>query len=122
MGHFYDDVSEYNPTTRIGYFPSCPRPLLQNEAECKAIDKKMILYFLDCEQSLFFFRFSKGSARARERSAAKPRDVRNENVSPCLSPLAPSVTRVVICVSRAFCSTDQEKRETARSLFILTQI
>ena len=26
------------------------------------------------------------------------------------------VSRVVICVSRAFCSTDQEKRETARSL------
>ena len=34
----------------------------------------------------------------------------------CLARLAPSVTRVVICVSRAFCSTDQEKRETARSL------
>ena len=34
----------------------------------------------------------------------------------CLSRLAPSVTRVVICVSRAFCWTDQEKRETARSL------
>ena len=34
----------------------------------------------------------------------------------CLSRHAPSVTRVVICVSRAFCSTDQEKRETARSL------
>ena len=32
--------------------------------------------------------------------------------------LAPSVTRVVICVSRAFCSTDQEKREIARSLHI----
>ena len=45
IGDFYDDVSEYNyPTTRIGYFPSCPKPLLQNEAECKAIDKKMILY------------------------------------------------------------------------------
>ena len=27
-----------------------------------------------------------------------------------------SVTRVVLRVSRAFCSTDQEKRETARSL------
>ena len=27
-----------------------------------------------------------------------------------------SKTRVVICVPRAFCSTDQEKRETARSL------
>ena len=53
----------------------------------------------DCEQSLFFFRFSKGSARARERWAAKW-DARNEGV----------------CVSRAFCSTDQEKRETARSL------
>ena len=34
----------------------------------------------------------------------------------CLSRLAPSVTRVVICVSRAFCSTDKEKRETARTL------
>ena len=32
---------------------------------------------------------------------------------PCL---APSVTRVVICDSRAFCSTDYEKREAARSL------
>ena len=52
---------------------------------------------LDCEQPLFFFRFSELSAPARER-------------------LAPSVTRVVICVSRAFCSTDKEKRETARSL------
>ena len=34
----------------------------------------------------------------------------------CLSRLAPSVTRVVICVYRAFRSTEQEKRETARSL------
>ena len=45
---------------------------------------------LDCEQSLFFFRFSEGSERARA----------------CLSRLAPSVTRVVIFVSRAFCSKD----------------
>ena len=37
---------------------------------------------LDCEQSLFFFRFSKGSARARECWAAKPRDARNEGGSP----------------------------------------
>ena len=34
----------------------------------------------------------------------------------CLSSLAPSVRRAVICVSRAFCSTDNENRETARSL------
>ena len=32
----------------------------------------------DCGQSLFFFRFSMGSVRARERWVAKPRDARNE--------------------------------------------
>ena len=37
----------------------------------------------------------------------------------CLSRLVPSVSHVVICVSRAFCSTDKEKRETARSLAAL---
>ena len=51
---------------------------------------------IDHEQSLFFFRFSEGSARARS----------------CLFHLAPSATRVVIYVSRAFYSTDQEKRQT----------
>ena len=69
---------------------------------------------LDREQSLFFFRFSKGSARARERWAARPRDARNEGGSHLMF----LVTRVVICVSRAFFLTDQEKRETARSLHI----
>ena len=49
-----------------------------------------VILALDCEQSLFYFRFSKGSAGARERWAAKPRD----------TSLAPLVTRVVICVSR----------------------
>ena len=71
---------------------------------------------LDCEQSLFFFRFIEGGAR--ERRGAKPREARNERGSPRRrSNLAPLVTRVVICVSRKFCSTDQEKRETARSLY-----
>ena len=51
-------------------------------------------------------------ARARKPWAAKPRDARNEGGSPGLSCLAPSVTRV----SRAFCSTDQEKKDTARGL------
>ena len=69
---------------------------------------------LDCEQSLLFFRFSKGSARARERCS--PRREKRDSLFSCLSRLAPSVTRVVICVSRAFFSTNQEKRETARSL------
>ena len=67
--------------------------------------------WVDCEQSLFFFRFSKGSAHARALSGEAAR--REKRGRPRL---APSVTRVVICVSREFCSTDQEKRETARSL------
>ena len=33
---------------------------------------------VDCEQSLFFFRFSMGSARVRVHWVAKPRDERNE--------------------------------------------
>ena len=36
--------------------------------------------YLDFEQSLFFFRFSKGSARVRERWTAKQRDTTNESV------------------------------------------
>ena len=61
------------------------------------------------EQSLLFYRFSEGSARAHERRAAKLRDARKEG-APIFwsSHLAPSVTHVVICVSRAFCSMDQE--------------
>ena len=56
-------------------------------------------FFLACEQFLFFFRFSEGRARtgASSGEAARQRGGR----------LAPSVTRVVICVSRAFCSMDQ---------------
>ena len=66
------------------------------------------VFTVDCEQPFSFFRFSKGSARARERG-----DARNEGGSlrrkkrvslfSCLFLFAPSVTRVVICVSRAFC-------------------
>ena len=44
----------------------------------------------DSEQSLFCFRFSESNARARERQSCETR----------LSRLAPSVTRVAICVSR----------------------
>ena len=59
----------------------------------------LVVFNVDCEQCLFFFRFNEGSARARKLWAS------------------PSVTCVVICVCRAFCSTDQEKIETGRSLF-----
>ena len=64
---------------------------------------------LDCEQSLLFFRFREQCTRA---GAAKRRDARNEGG---LSRLAPSVTRVVICVSRV-CSTDyRKKRDCSQS-------
>ena len=57
---------------------------------------RQAVYPLDCEQSLFIFRFSEGSARARERWEAKPRDARNEGGSPRRK------KRVVPLPSRAF--------------------
>ena len=53
---------------------------------------------LDCEQSLFFFRFKKRSARAREWPC---RETRNEG--------APSVTRVAICASGVLLDGLQKK-------------
>ena len=47
---------------------------------------------LDCEQSLFFFRFSESNARARERRSRETRE-------PWPLP-SRAVTRVAICVSR----------------------
>lgn len=40
--------------------------------------RKKVRPLVDCDQSLFFSRFIEGSASARERRAAKPRDARNE--------------------------------------------
>ena len=54
---------------------------------------------------------------ARERVEKRGRQPEKKKRLPHL---APSVTRVVICVSWAFCSTDQEKRETARSLHVMS--
>ena len=58
---------------------------------------------LDCEWSLFFFRFSESNARARERRSRKTRETR------AISRLAPSVTRVAICVSRVLLDGLQKK-------------
>ena len=54
---------------------------------------------LDCEQSLFFFRFSESNARARERRSRETRETWFGSPRKA-SRLAPSVTRVAICVSR----------------------
>ena len=62
---------------------------------------------LDCQQSLFFFRFSKGSARARERWAAKPRDARNKS-----SPVSRSQSRAwsFACLGRFARRTKKKER------------
>ena len=57
---------------------------------------------LDCEQSLFFFRFSESNALARERRSRETRETRAAR-------LAPSVTRVAICVSRVLLDGLQKK-------------
>ena len=59
---------------------------------------------VDCEQSLFFFRFSESNACARERRSRETRETRA-----CLSRLVPSVTRVAICVSRVLLDGLQKK-------------
>ena len=65
---------------------------------------------LDCEQSLFFFRFSESNARAREQRSRETRETRvgaREEKRDCS--LAPSVTRVAICVSRVLLDRLQKK-------------
>ena len=62
---------------------------------------------VDCEQSLFFFRFGKGSARARER--------RSETRAAALPSRAISHARGHLRVSR-FARRTTEKREAARGL------
>ena len=73
--------------------------------------------FLDCEQSLFFFRFSKGSAHARASGEAarrakrgrQPEKKKRDSLFSCLSHLAPSVSRVAIRVSRVLLDGLQKK-------------
>ena len=102
------------------------RSNLQQDSKVSFEEFTNVRDLIDCEQSLFFFRFSKGSARAR---AVKPREARNEGGSPrrkretarlaraneirvgltTISHLAPSVTRVAICVSRVLLDRLQKK-------------
>ena len=54
--------------------------------------------------------------RETRETRAAAREEKRETILSCLSRLAPSVTRVVIYVSPAFCLMDQEKGETACSM------
>ena len=66
---------------------------------------------LDCEQSPFFFRFSRGSAHARAsgEAARRAKRGRQPEKKKCLSHLAPSVSRVAIRVSRVLLDGLQKK-------------
>ena len=73
--------------------------LKQKKEKQNSVSYELPAVLKDCERSLFFSRFSEGSARVRERQAMR-REKRGRQ------PLPPSVTRVNIFVSRAFRWTD----------------
>ena len=65
---------------------------------------------VDCEQSLFFFRFSESNACAREQRSRETRETRAAaREEKRVSRFAPSVTRVAICVSRVLLDGLQKK-------------
>ena len=66
---------------------------------------------IDCEQSLFFFRFSEGSARERERRAAKPQEARNEGGSLPLQSRAFSHAPGHLRVSHVLLEGPRKKRD-----------
>ena len=80
---------------------------------CNVVDCNRAGWDVDCEQSLFSSDLVRGvhASASVEQQSRERQETRAAND---LSNLVPLVTCVVICVSRTFCSTDQEKRETAR--------
>ena len=93
-----------------------PRRKKKNRETARSLTLRSRFTCLACQH--FSFHAKKSLDRERPFSLA----LRVVSLFSCLSRLAPSVTRVVICVSRAFCSTDQEKRETARSLRVYRKL
>ena len=73
-------------------------------------------FFSISEQTARGLSFSSDLVRGVRASASVERRSRERRETRAL------VTRVVICVSRTFYSTDQEKRETARSLISETRV
>ena len=83
-------------------------------------------FLIDCEQSLFFFRFSESNARGGEGRSRETRETRaaareekRETLFFRASPVSRHQLRAWPFACLAFCSTDQERRETARSLVSL---
>ena len=79
--------------------------------------KEFVIFFLSTTSILYFSSEIMRGVHANANASVERRSrERRETRVGGLSNLVPLVTREVICVSRMFCSTDQEKRETARSL------
>ena len=74
------------------------------------------LGIVDCEQSLFFFRFSESNARARERRSRETRETRA-----AASPVSRHQSHAWPFACPAFCSTDyRKKRDCSQSIGIVS--
>ena len=85
----------------------------------------LFLVALDCELSLFFFKFYKGGTRARERWGAKLRDASNEGGSPRRSrapPVAFSHARGHLRVSGVLLDGPRKKRDCSLSMIAWSQV
>ena len=73
----------------------------------------LVIKTLDCGQSLFFFKFSESNARARERRSRETREMR---AAARASPVSRHQSRAWPFACLAFCSTDDRKKESIRTL------
>ena len=86
------------------------------ESRAKKDEEKTLKYgpmMLDCEQSLFFFRFSESNARARERRSRETCETRaaaREEDFFHASPVSRHQSRAWPFACLAFCSTDYRKK------------
>ena len=89
----------------------------------KSFFSALIMLFiktLDCEQSLFFFRFSESSARAWER---RSRETRETRAAARASPFSRHQSRAWPFACLAFCSTDyRKKRDLKQSIDVRCKV
>ena len=102
----YEDIMRLSQSARLRRLVGSLRNLIKARFACFSVTNKF-LPCVDCEQSLFFFRFSESSARARERRSRETRETRVSRTF--------NHARGHLRVSR-FARRTSEKRKTACSL------
>ena len=85
----YEDIVRLSQSARLRRVIGSLRNLIKAHLACFSVTNKF-LPCVDCEEPLFFFRFSESSARARKFAARRAKRGR----------LTPLVTHVAIYVSR----------------------